>query len=221
MEIPCRTKRVFEPLLRRCGIEPTNSWSNWITERLAMVDTTTRRFDSLMSLFGEEPRFDSILNVTEQDTAAYFLTDNLGYRYVLAHLSSEDNSLDNSLSIQHAAGPLPRSSWIPVQEGRVGTRWHRIPSVPRPTEQSIVEGSNCRTVWFHSLEPNLQENRDAWPFTQQTNEATSSTLDDALTDVDTSEEIWTDLLRNLVGWEAAVPDDRGQEQLAATLRADL
>lgn len=180
-----------------------------------MIETTTKGHDNLISLFGDEARLGSLADVAEQDTAAYFLTDSHGYRYVLAHLLPEGNFL----SFHDAYEQLPGASDIPVQLGHIGSRRHQLPSDPRTTEQFIGAGSNYRTVRIRCCELDRQDNRATWSFALQADEAVSGRLDDTLTDVDTSAEIWTELLRNLIGWEEDVADDRGKEQLDAMLRA--
>ena len=179
-----------------------------------MVETGTVQLSPLVG----RARFDDMVDTVEQNTAAHFLTDNVGYRYVFARLLPEDDLRSN-----HGADePLHHVSGASVLMRPICTPWYQIPNAPRLTEQSFVERSNYRIVWSHSYESSLQDNRATWSFALHTSEATSSRLFDFLADVeDASAKVWTDLLRDLSGWEETVVDDRGQEQLAVMLRASF
>lgn len=189
-----------------------------------MADTSTlqpannlRLQEGLSSLVEQKTAFDNLSPMGGRKSTPHILSDSFGNHTVFYAKSPRDAFL----SYHRTDGPLFPESKGPESIVPSGILWSQIPNARSWIERSPVEGSNHGLVWRCSYDPSLQGRRTPGAFAMHTGEA-SGVLAKILTDVEgTIAKEWAALFDHVTKRREVVVDSRGQERLAARLRASF
>jgi hypothetical protein len=175
------------------------------------------------------PIEDDLASLLEGKDGPYNI-ENMGWRKSTPHVPLDSfgsesapypTSRRNVFLSQHRTDePLLSVSMTPASIRPVGIPWHQKPNARGLIGRRPVGGSDYGLVWRYSHDPNLQ-GRVLGAFALRTDEE-SSVPANILTDVERAiVREWSALVHDLTEWQEEATDSRGQERLAARLRASF